>query len=66
MSTDDDRLIDRLLKIEEEIEELMNTGLKGGKVDLKKVDQLQSEVRDLRMQLQDKPDLMKKYNERNL
>lgn len=66
MSTDDDRLIDRLLKIEEEIEELMNTGLKGGKVDLKKVDQLQSEVRDLRMQLQDKPELMKKYNERNL
>jgi len=57
-------LVERLLDIDKSINEMMNSGLSGGTVDVRRLTELQEEVRTLMKKLDEKPELKKLYNER--
>lgn len=56
------KLLDKLLAIDKEINGMMDTALAGGKVDQQRLAKLQDELQKLLAQLDDKPDVKTAYN----
>jgi hypothetical protein len=64
LSPKDQEMVDRLVEIDGEIKGMMKTGLAGGKVDLKRLGQLQEELTTLLDKVKDNPAAKSAYNQR--